>query len=410
MKKISIIVAICALIILIFGSIVFVFQTEEEYVEDEKLSESDSVNDFSENNEEEDEGSLEQKNELEEEDEIEEKVEVTSATIAGVGDVLIHRSLYYDAYVEGEYNFKPMLENTKPYISQADIGFANQETMLGGVELGLSDYPLFNSPTEVGDALQYIGIDVVSIANNHTLDVGEQGVLNAIDYYDSVGMVYTGGYRSAEDRLEIRTIEANGIIFSFLAYSYGTNGIPVPDGKEYLVNLIDREQINEDIIAAKEVSDVVVLSLHFGNEYEPMPNENQKSLANEFAQTGADIIFGHHPHVLQPMEWIEQEDGRRTFVAYSLGNFISGQEGVEREIGGIAQLEVKKTTKGEEVTIELGDPRFVPVFTYKHNWRNYKLHILEDIGDDVLMNAQQHYENTKEHVAQWMPELRFDFD
>ena len=340
------------------------------------------------------------------------KPQVSRATISGVGDLLIAISIITDArQADGTHNFKPMFELVKPYISNADIAFANQETILGGEELGLSGYPLFNSPYEVGDAVIDAGFDVVSIANNHTLDKGEQGVLNAIDYYNSTELIYTGAYKSEEDRATIRTIEENGITFSFLAYSYGTNGMPIPSGKDYLINLIDVDVINADIVAAKEVSDMVVLSLHFGNEYELMPNETQKMLAHEFSKTGADIIFGHHPHVMQPMEWIEREDGSRTFVAYSLGNFLSGQVGIEREIGGIVQLEVEKTSFRDEVSLELKDPRFLPTFTYKQNWRQYKIYPLHEIDDDrILKNADVHLQNTKQHVSQWMPELKFSFE
>jgi poly-gamma-glutamate capsule biosynthesis protein CapA/YwtB (metallophosphatase superfamily) len=338
-------------------------------------------------------------------------IEIFRATIVGVGDILIHESVFKDAKKDGKYDFKPMLELVKPYIQQADVAFANQETMLGGIELGLSGYPMFNSPYEVGDALIDAGFHVVSIANNHTLDAGEKGILNAIDYYNANNLIYVGAYKSEEDRAKIRVFEQNGIVFSFLAYSYGTNGIRVPSGKDYLINLIDVDNINDEIIRAKEVSDVVVLSLHFGNEYEPLPNELQKMLVNEFANTGADIIFGHHPHVLQPIEWIEQEDGRKTYVAYSLGNFLSGQKGIEREIGGIAQLEVIKTVMGEEISIELQDPRFLPVFTYKNNWKNYKLYPMHEIdSNNILKDAEKHLEDTKKHVSQWMPELRFNFD
>ncbi len=348
--------------------------------------------------------------EEEEEIEVEPIEEVFTAKIVGVGDILIHESVYKDAkQPDGTYDFKPMLELVKPYIAQADVAFANQETILGGAELGLSGYPMFNSPYEVGDALIDAGFHVVSIANNHTLDKGEKAILNAINYYENNDLLYTGAYKSEKDRATIRVIEQNGITFSFLAYSYGTNGIRIPEGKDYLINVIDIERINDEIIRAKEVSDVVVLSLHFGDEYAPYPNELQKMLAEEFTRTGADIIFGHHPHVLQPMEWIEQEDGRKSFVAYSLGNFLSAQKGIEREIGGIVQLEVVKTVLGEEVTIELHDPRFLPVFTYKKNWRSYKLYPLDEIVDqpNILPAAETYLEQTKKHVSQWMPELRF---
>lgn len=337
---------------------------------------------------------------------------ITSATIAGVGDMLISDSVISDAkQKDGSYDFKPMFELAKPYISQADIAIGNQETILGGPELGFSGYPRFNSPYEVGDALLDTGFDILSIANNHTLDAGEKGVLNAINYYNSLDLFYTGAFQSEEDAASIRTIEKNGIVFSFLACSYGTNGLPVPAGKDYLINLIDVDKINEDIKAAKKLSDVVVLSLHFGNEYELLPNETQKLLVNEFATTGADIIFGHHPHVLQPLEWIEREDGTRAFVAYSLGNFLSGQVGIEREIGGIVQLEVEKTIIADKVSIELKDPRFLATFAYKNNWRKYKIYPLKNISDaNILSNANQHLQNTNQLLSQRMPELKFDYN
>lgn len=349
---------------------------------------------------------------IDEEEIIEEELQpvVTSTTIAGVGDILMAISVISDVrQSDGTYDFKPLFQHVKPYIQAADIAIANQETIIGGKELGLSGYPLFNSPYEVGDALVDTGFDIVSIANNHTIDAKEKGVLNATNYYDSINLPYTGAYKSEEDRSIIRTIEKNGIIFSFLAYSYGTNGLVVPEGKDYLINLIDPEIINEEINRAKEISDVVCLNLHFGNEYELLPNETQKMLVREFANTGADIIFGHHPHVLQPMEWIENEDGRKTFVAYSLGNFISGQVGIEREIGGIVQLEVEKTTIGEDVSIELKNPQFLPTFTYKQNWRKYMIYPLHEITDPkILKDAEKHLQKTKAHVSQWLPELKFE--
>ncbi|WP_026672234.1 CapA family protein [Alkalihalobacterium bogoriense] len=339
-----------------------------------------------------------------------EKEIVTTATIAAVGDILIHSTLFKDAFDGETYDFTPMFEPVKDMLQHADITFANQETMIGGPEIGFSGYPSFNSPFEVGDALYDAGVDIVSLANNHTLDRGEKAIINAINHWNSIGMTYTGAYESFEDKEEIRTIEANDITFSFLAYTYGTNGIPIPDGKEYLVNVIEIETMIEEIKEAKEQSDVVVLSLHFGDEYQPYPNDMQKTIATEAANAGASIIFGHHPHVLQPMEWIETEDGEKAYVVYSLGNFLAGQEGVEREIGGIARLEVVKTVLGEERTIELKDPRFIPTYASKQNWRNYRIYPLEEVQDSLLYEAAGHYEKTKEHMKQWMPELQFHFD
>ena len=219
-------------------------------------------------------------------------------SMASVGDVLIHNSVYEDAQVGDTYDFKPMFRLIQPYIEQADIAIANSETIIGGSELGLSSYPTFNSPYELGNDLKAIGFDVVSMANNHTLDRGEKAIQNAINHWNKIGVIQTGASRNDKERQEIRTLTKNGITFSFLSYTYGTNGIPIPDGKNYLVNLIDKDQIKKDVKAAQAVSDVVVASMHFGNEYEKMPNDSQKSMAQYLADLGVDIILGAHPHVL----------------------------------------------------------------------------------------------------------------
>lgn len=336
---------------------------------------------------------------------------VTSkATLLAVGDVLIHSSIYRDAQTPTGYDFTPMFQLVKPFISQADIAMANQETMIGGAQLGLSHYPRFNSPYEVGDALKEAGFDIVSLANNHTLDRGEQAIRNAISHWNKLGMAYIGAYLSDEDRNHIRTIERNGIIFSFLAYTYGTNGIPIPNGKDYLVNLIDPAQMKQDIKQAEQISDVVVISLHFGNEYQQMPDENQTNLTQELANYGADIIIGHHPHVLQPAEWITRTTGateERTFVTYSLGNFLAAQNGPEKEIGGLLQITVEKTENpaNGETSIRLTSPEFIPTVAYKYRYRNYQIIPLHQTGDKRVGPYQIKREEVRQHMSQWMPEL-----
>ncbi|MCF6138514.1 CapA family protein [Pseudalkalibacillus berkeleyi] len=331
---------------------------------------------------------------------IKEPKEVTTyASLMAVGDILIHARVYNVAAIGSQqYDFKPMLENVKPFLEKGDITIANQETMIGGSALGVSTYPRFNSPYEVGNALKDAGVDLVTIANNHTLDRGEKAIMNALDHWDSIGMAYTGSYRSEEDRSDLRLLEKNGIEFSFLSYTYGTNGIPVPESKPYLVNLIDADQIKTEVEKAKKLSDVVVLSLHFGNEYERLPNEQQKFLANEAASAGADIIIGHHPHVLQPPEWITWPDGKKTFVIYSLGNFLSGQRGNYKDIGGIVKIGVQKVVKGEQETITVQDPAFLPTWVD----RSYLIHPMYQLKD-----KQNHYNEIKQHMSQWMPEIEF---
>lgn len=330
------------------------------------------------------------------------------ATLSAVGDILLHGSVYRDAHIgNNQYDFKPMFELVKPYMEKADITFANQETVIGGVELGLSSYPTFNSPVEIADALQYSGVDIISMANNHTIDRRDKAVPRAIDYLNQIGMLYTGSYNSFEDQQTIRVIEKNGIKFSFLAYTYGTNGIPVPKGKEYLVNLIDKQKIKDEIDRAEEISDVVVLSLHFGNEYQRMPNAAQKELVQFAVDEGADIILGHHPHVLQPVEWVTSKDGNQAFVVYSLGNFLSAQDKLYRLIGGVLNLEVKKTTIGEESTITLQNPSFLVTYNKYHNWKDFKIIPMYQMTDYDLYNANGIYQEIKSHMSQWVPELHF---
>lgn len=322
-----------------------------------------------------------------------------TASLSAIGDVLIHDRVYNPAYIgNGKYNFVPHLKQVKPYLEKADITVANQESMIGGTKIGLSSYPSFNSPHEVGDALKNSGVDIVTLANNHTLDRGEDAIQSAITYWNKIGLDYTGSYVSAEDQRRIRIIEKNGIIFSFLAYTYGTNGIKTPNDKQYLVNLIDENKIKKDISSAKGISDVVVVSLHFGKEYQRLPNEEQIQLAKQLAQAGADIIIGHHPHVLQPMEWIKREDGRRSIVAYSLGNFFSGQTGDYKDIGGIMQIKVDKIVKNDETIITLKEPSFIPTFVDS----NYYVTPL------AMINGKESlYNEIRNHMRKWMPELMF---
>jgi poly-gamma-glutamate synthesis protein (capsule biosynthesis protein) len=164
-------------------------------------------------------------------------------TIGAIGDILIHESVYKDAFNGSKYNFDPMFGNVKGLLEKPDILTANQESIAGGTELGLSGYPSFNSPYEVLDALVHAGVDMVSTANNHSLDKGEKGIQSEIHYLDSIGLPYVGSFRNEQDQKTLRIIEKNGIKVAFLAYTFGTNGIKVPPGKDYLVNIINQDKM-----------------------------------------------------------------------------------------------------------------------------------------------------------------------
>lgn len=328
-------------------------------------------------------------------------------TLRAIGDVLIHSSIYKDAEKkDGTYDFKPIFSEVKKYISDADLAIANQESMIGGKGIGLSSYPAFNSPFEVGDAVKDMGIDLVTVANNHTLDRGEKAVLSGLQYWDKIGIPYTGAFKSPEDRDKIRVLTKNNIRFAFLAYSYGTNGIKVK--KPYLINLIDLNLIKSDVAKAKKISDVVVVSLHFGTEYERFPNVRQKELVQELADMGVNIIIGHHPHVLQPPAWVKGKYGNTTFVAYSLGNFISAQEGIYQLIGGVIGIDITKKTENGKTMILMDKPAFAPTYGYYRNWHNFKVIPMEKLSDTQLNNHQKYYEEITKHMRACIPNLIID--
>lgn len=335
---------------------------------------------------------------------------VEEITVSAIGDMLIHSRVYNDAKSGNGYNFMPMLTEIEKYLQETTISFANQETMIGGVEHGLSTYPAFNSPTEVGDALKEIGISIVSLANNHTLDRGEAVIQSAIKHWEKIDMHYVGSYKDEEDQQRIRVVKTDeGIDVAFLAYTYGTNGIPIPEGKEYLVNLIDRDKISANIKEAKELADVVIVSLHFGNEYEMMPSEEQKELVQFVADEGAHAVLGHHPHVLQPVEWVQGSNEHPLLVVYSLGNFLSGQEEFERKTGGILQFSIEKVTDvaADEVEIKVHSPRFLITYNASNGNTNYRVLPMFSAPESVLTNRASRYEEMKAHMAQWIPELEF---
>ncbi|WP_019379242.1 CapA family protein [Virgibacillus halodenitrificans] len=330
-------------------------------------------------------------------------------TLSAVGDILIHDRVYDDARVKDTFNFMPMLDRVDSYLKASSVTFANQETMVGGEEIGLSGYPRFNSPYEIGEALKKAGVDVVSLANNHTLDHGEEAIHNAINYWKEKDMMYTGAYESKADQEKLRIYETNDdISLAFLAYTYGTNGITEPENKDYLVNQIDEQQIATEIAEAEKQADVVVLSLHFGDEYERLPNERQKDLVQFATDQGADIILGHHPHVLQPVEWVEGKGEKRSFVIYSLGNFLSGQDEFYRRIGGVLTLTLtKEEKKGEEAKVKISNPQFLPTFVTFTNESDYKVVPMYQLKETDLPDAKKHYNEIKDHMTRWMEELQF---
>jgi poly-gamma-glutamate capsule biosynthesis protein CapA/YwtB (metallophosphatase superfamily) len=316
-----------------------------------------------------------------------------------VGDMLIHSPVYKDAYKDGTYDFTGMIERIKPIIQESDIAFYNQETTLGGVELGLSSYPRFNSPYEVGDAMIDAGFNMVSLANNHTIDRGEKAILNSIVYWNKHENILTAGsYDSFESKEEDRIFEKNGITYTLLAYTNGTNGLPIPKGKEYLVDVYSKEKAKADIERLRDKVDIIIVSMHWGNEYVHNPNEYQIENANYLASLGVDIIVGTHPHVIQPIDIIDD-----TIVFYSLGNFLSSQIGIERLIGLIGKVVITKTVYEDYTTVEkeLGENELFYNHYHSIKRNNFKLIPFTEVDEKVLPNYANVYEKYKNIVIKY---------
>ena len=260
-------------------------------------------------------------------------------SFTAVGDNLMHQLLLDKAKTDNGYDFSPYYTNIKPFIEKSDLAFVNQETILGGGKA--SGYPNFNTPDIMAKNLQDVGFDIVNGATNHSLDKGGDAILNSIKVFQQYkNMKYIGLYESQEKRDDITVVEQNGIKIALLSYNQLTNGHKMPNS--YCMNLFDEDVIKKDVENAKEISDFVVVSCHWGNEYDTEPDAFQKKYAKLFADLGVDVILGTHSHTLQPVEWVEGKDGHKTLVAYSLGNFVSGMMEEETQLEGMISFDLKK--------------------------------------------------------------------
>lgn len=266
--------------------------------------------------------------------------DTTKLSLLFVGDIMQHDSNIAAAYnpITGKYDYTRCFEYVAPIIGSADIAIGNLELTLGGKPY--KGYPQFSAPDELAVELKKIGFDVLVTANNHSVDRGKKGIERTLRKLDSIGMMHTGTFADTTDR-KINyplLLEKNGIRLALLNYTYGTNGIPVP--RVGMVNLMDTIQIKKDIRKAKQLnSDAIIVFMHWGDEYQSLPNNTQKKLTSLCFREGVKIVIGSHPHVLQPMEWKKESD---QFVAYSLGNFISGQRPRYRDGGAIVWLHLQK--------------------------------------------------------------------
>lgn len=354
-----------------------------------------------------------------EETSAEETTEVTatvapvSVNLIAVGDMLLHGGIHNSALqADGSYNYAHVFEHTKDRIAAADIAVANQEVILGGVELGVSSYPQFNSPQDFGDALVDAGFDVILHASNHTMDKDTVAVLNTIHFWKEKhpDITFLGINENQEERNTIRIVEKDGVKLAMLNYTYGLNGFSLPSDKPYLVNLMDeahKTEIAEDLKKAREEADFVIVYPHWGTEYVLEATDEQKQWAQFFADNGADLIIGTHPHVVEPVEWITASDGRQTLVYYSLGNYISIQYYNYSMLGGFAEVTITKDSSGTYISDY--DMDFL-VTHYTAGRTEMTTYFLSDYTDEL---ARRHailtepyagqYAESYRNVNQWYP-------
>ena len=254
-----------------------------------------------------------------------------------IGD-LLYEQPYYD-WIGTSYNDKGYYDLVKPYFLNDDLTLANMEVPIGGKGLGVSGTGYsFNAPEEIGNQVIAMGVDAVNLANNHANDAGPQGRINTLNFFKKHQILTTGIYESKEVQTQIPTKTINDITFSFLGYTYKTNK---PDNQNreligYYRNLdtmkldnAHKEIIKQEVAQAKQLSDIVIVSVHWGNEFTYAVNSEQKELANYLNELGVDVIIGHHSHYIQPIEWLETTN-HKTLVVYSLGSFISADNQVTR--------------------------------------------------------------------------------
>ena len=339
-----------------------------------------------------------------------------------VGDIMCHSVQYNYARVSADsFDFNPVFSEIQKYLDQSDFLFGNLETVTAGEKAGYSGYPFFNTPDAFVRSIQFAGFDLLSTANNHAIDRGEAGIIRTIQQIKLNHLNYNGTFLSERDRDSIRIFNVRGIKTAFLAYTYGTNGNPVPKGKEYLVNIIDTIKIRNDIEAArKKGTDIVIVHFHFGEEYQRLPDSYQKTIVDQTVRDGADIIIGGHTHVLQPISFFKTNNAGidSGFIIYSMGNFISNQRWRYSDGGAILSFSITKNTVNN--SIRLAGVNYLPIWVFKGNTvsgRQYIIIPAQAAFSDSLFSfmgyedrklAAQSFHDTKEILTKFStkPALR----
>lgn len=307
-------------------------------------------------------------------------------TLAFAGDLLPHLPLVDVAARYGRdhgdrYDFKPMLAPMRPIIEAADVAICHMEVPVAADQDQLSGYPAFGAPVELVDAAKVTGYDGCSTASNHSLDQGRAGIAATLERFDLDGLRHTGTARTAEEGAAVTMYDVGGAKVAHLSYAYGFNGYPIPAGAPFAVNQIDVERIHRDATAARAAgAQLVVVSLHWGTEYQHAPDGFQRDVAARLLPwPDIDVVIGHHAHVVQP---IEQVDG--TFVVFGLGNQLANQQQVPKSDGLTVVLTAQQQPDGR---YRVGGIEAVPTWIEPGTFR--VLPIVRTLSDPSTSGARR---------------------
>ena len=316
---------------------------------------------------------------------------VETLRFSATGDDLIHSPIYKQAARRAangqQYDFDYCYAQVAPFYAQQDINWINQETLCSK-ELAPSTYPCFSTPGECAEALYRAGFRVFSLSNNHTYDKGAAGIAATLRFWETMpeDVITTGLWKGEADygRIPIQTVD--GVKIAYLSYTEHTNGIR--QNKNMTANIIYTSQtdvIERQVRLARQQADFVVVGVHWGVEDSHAIVDSQRTLAQQLADWGADVIVGTHPHVLQDAQWLTAADGRRSFVAYSLGNFLSTQSRPDQLVGAILTLQLQKTTQPNgSVQCAVLAPQLHPTVThYDAGKANVRTYLLRDYTQEL---------------------------
>lgn len=327
----------------------------------------------------------------------------TQVSVVMVGDVLVHQGVWQSGErPDGTRNYDHLFAQVAPDISSADLALVNQETILGGPDLGFSGYPTFNGPQEIGDAEAAAGFDVVLQATNHAVDKGQPGIDNSLNFWREKHpeVATIGVAKQGEPVNSMCMVERNGVKIAVLNYSFSTNGIPLPENNPCAVSMLSESQIANDAqTACEQGADIIIACPHWGEEYQNAPNKSQKHWAQVFADNGVDVVIGTHPHVLQPVETLTRSDGGQTLVFWSLGNFVSTQATAGTMVGGMAKVMLVK----DEFGCSVQSWELVPVVTQRLSGTNLTTYPLPVYTEELAQaNGIRGVDGTVDFSLTWV--------